>query len=351
MTPDQRLEAYFDDAVTLFDRAVARTGAGPDRTLVIGGHPAHLRFAGSSVALRVLRALAHLPCHETLAPALTVRLWDLESTGVILPPPPWDAVDFNERGNARSFSDERFSLSFERRTDVFSAVDNARQLAIYWTRDADALPNFTTAAPMQRLLQGWLRTHGLFVLHAAAIGRPDAGMLLAGRSGSGKSTTALQALESDLLYAGDDYALVQGDPRPLAHSLYNSAKLNVDALDRLPALRASVTNPDRLGVEKALVFLDAAADRLARSFPLRAIVLPHVTAQRRSVVTPTSPLAAYRAIGPDTAFTMLGGDAHGALRMIRKLVHELPCYTLALGTDPRGVSTALHDVLGARVMA
>ena len=350
MTDDRQLDAYFDEAVALFDTAVARTGVGPDRSLVIGGHPAHLRFAGPAVASRVLPALRHLPQHETPAPALTIRLWDLKSTGVVLPPPPWESVAYHERGNARAFSNERFSLGFERRTDVFSAVDNQRGMAIYWTRDADALPNFTTAAPMQRLLQGWLRTHGLFVLHAAAIGRADAGLLLAGRSGSGKSTTALLSLESDLLYAGDDYALVQDEPSPHVHSLYNSAKLNVDTLDRLPALRASVSNPDRLDVEKALLFLDVGAPRkLARGFPLRAIVLPYVARQRESVVTPASPLTAYRAIGPDTAFTMLGGDARGVLRMIRNLVHRLPCYTLALGTDREGVDAALHEILGVRV--
>ena len=352
MTVPQRLDDYFDSAVTLFDAAVARTGAGPDRNLVIGGHTARLRFAGPAVASRVLPALRHLPRHETPAAPLAIHLWDLKSTGVVLPPPPWEAVEYHERGNARAFSDERFSLSFERRTDVFSAVDNERGLAIYWTRDADALPNFTTAAPMQRLLQGWLRARGLFVLHAAAIGRADAGLLLAGRSGSGKSTTALLALESDWLYAGDDYALVQDEPSAHVHSLYSSAKLNADALDRLPALRTSVSNPEHLHKEKALLFLDIGApDKLARGFPLRAIVLPYVARQRDSVVTPASPLAAYRAIGPDTAFTMLGGDARGVLRTIRNLVHQLPCYTLALGTDPVGVDAALHDVLGARVMA
>ena len=340
------LDAYFDEAAALFGAAVARVGEGPVRRLAVAGHNAHLRFAGSALAARVLPALEHLTSDEAGGEGLTVMLWDLKSTGVVLPPPPWDDLRYHERGNARAYSDARFSLSFERRTDVFSAVDNERQMAVYWTRDASALPNFTMAAPMQRLLQGWLRTRGLFVLHAAAIGREDAGLLLAGRSGSGKSTTAMLAFESHLLYAGDDYALVQSDPSPHVHALYNTAKLNVDALDRMPALRPVVSNPSRLDTEKALLFLDTRASHpLTKGFPLRAIVLPRVTGEIGSEVRQASPLDAYQAIGPDSAFTMLGGDARGALAMLKTLVHVLPCYHLGLGTDRGGVIAALDTVL------
>lgn len=343
---EHALESYFDEAASLFDAAVARAGAGPECHLRLAGHRIHLRFAGHALAPRVLPALAHLETGESSVVALTVRLWDLKSSTVLLPPPPWDRLAYHERGNARAYRDARFSLSYERRTDVFSAVDTQRRRAIYWTRDADALPNYTMAAPMQRLLQGWLRTRGLFVLHAAAIGRSDGGLLLAGRSGSGKSTTALLSLESDLLYAGDDFALVQGEPSPHVHCLYSTAKLNVDAFDRMPALRAAISNPDRLGEEKALLFLrDWNPGKLAEGFPLRAIILPHVAGRPGSTLTPASPLAAFRTIGPDSAFTMLGADAHGTLGTLKHLVHRLPCYHLALGTDRQGIGAALDAAL------
>jgi hypothetical protein len=33
------------------------------------------------------------------------------------------------------------------------------------------------------------------------------------------------------------------------------------------------------------------------------------------------------------------------LTMLKALVHRLPCYDLALGTDERGIRDALHEVL------
>lgn len=336
---------YVAGAATLFEQAVARAGAGPDRTSTLGTRTIRLRFAGSALAAKLLPALRHQPSHEGAAD-LTVLLWDAASTSTALPSAPWDAVAWHERGNTRAYNDERYSLSFDRPTDVFSVLDHQRQLAIYWTRDAALLPTFDTAAPMRRLLQGWLRHAQQYVVHAAAIGRPDAGMLLAGRGGSGKSTTAVLSLwYDDLQYAGDDFCLVQAEPEPRVFSLYNTAKLNRDALDRMPGLRPSVSNLERLDREKALLFLDTHfRGTLALSFPLRAIVLPRVSGARDTEVAPASPFEAYRAVGPDTAFRTLG-DARGLLAMLKTLVHQLPCYHLALGTDRDGIHRAITGIL------
>jgi hypothetical protein len=227
-------------------------------------------------------------------------------------------------------------------------VDDRRQLALYWTRDAGALPYYETAAPLRRLLQGWLRSKGLFVAHAAAIGRPDAGMLLAGRGGSGKSTTAVLSLGGDLMYASDDFSLVQCDPLPYVHSLYCTAKLNAETFEWMPEMRFAVSNAERLGSEKGLLFLDTCfRHKLALGFPLCAIVVPRVTGRPETVVTRASPLAAYRAVAPDTLFRTLG-DARGVLRVLNRLVHELPCYDLALGTDRHGIGEVLRGVLARR---
>lgn len=341
-----RLETYFDEAAPRFRAAAERAGDGPAPRLTIADRTLHLKFAGTALARKILPGFGHLARSSHAEPDLTVALWDFRSTGTMLPPPPWDALEYRERGNARFYDDDRFSVSYDRRTDVFSAVDVERRLGLYWTRDADALPNYTAAAPMHRLLQGWLRTRGLYAVHAAAIGRADGGLLMAGRGGSGKSTTAvLSLLSTTLSFAGDDFALVQADPSPYVHSLYATAKLNRDALDRVPELSAVVANADRLDREKALLLLsDRFAHKLVAGFPLAAIVLPSVGGQPASVVTPASPLSAYRAIGPDSALTMLG-DPRGVLAAIKRLVQERPCYHLALGTDRQGIYDALAGIL------
>ena len=344
-TPADVLEPYFDEAVTLFEQAVARAGQGPDRWLEIAGHPLHLRFAGQALGPRLLPALQHLPDPGASASRFTICLWDAESTDTPLPPPPWDRLDYYERSNMRGYDDGRFKLNFDRRTDVFSAVDNGRDVGIYWTRNGSRISPAEVGSPLRRALQGWARGKGLILTHAAAIGRIDAGMLLAGPGGSGKSTTAVLALGSDLMFAGDDMTLVQADPVPYAHSLYSSAKIDSAALERIPEVWPAVGNRDRLDKEKAILFLDNGfRHKLTLGFPLRAIVVAKLSGRSETVACRTSPLAAFRAIAPDTILTMLG-DARGVLKVLNRLVHQLPCYELILGSDLEGVRRALPRIL------
>jgi hypothetical protein len=120
---------------------------------------------------------------------------------------------------------------------------------------------------------------GLQLVHAAAVGNSNGGVLIGGKGGSGKSTTALTCLESKLNYIGDDYTLLGLDSgRPVVHSLYNSAKLNSDHVQRFPTLLPKVSNPDRLADEKALLFVNEHYPaKVATQLPVRAVLLPRVT--------------------------------------------------------------------------
>ena len=80
------------------------------------------------------------------------------------------------------------------------------------------------------------------------------GVLLAGKGGSGKSTTALTCLNSELQYVSDDYCVVVAQPSPFAYNLYCTAKVRADNTHRVPHLMPTVSNGNRLGDEKALFF-------------------------------------------------------------------------------------------------
>jgi hypothetical protein len=277
--------------------------------------------------------------------SLTVSIWDARSTGVVLAPPPWDVLPCFERANLRGYQDDRFLLILDRATGVFSAVDSDRDVALYWTADAALVPYFERAAPLRHVVQGWLRRDGLFVAHASAVGRSSGGVMLAGKSGSGKSSTAVLCLGSPLRYAGDDFILVAPGDEPRVHSLYASAKLTATTLPWLSELSSGVSNGDRLGIEKALIFLAPSRQAsLVEGFPLRAILLPRVTGRRDTTVEPVAPRAAFRTMVPDTLFRS-PESARLASAGLHRLVHRLPCYDLGLGTDLAQIPRRIVDVL------
>jgi hypothetical protein len=228
---------------------------------------------------------------------------------------------------------------------LFSVLDAKRNLAVYWCQDAAQLPIYEKGAPVRTILHWWLRSKGLQMLHAGAIGTPDGAVLLAGKGGSGKSTTALTGLQSDLLYLSDDYSLVKLGTPPRVYSVYNTAKLRPDNLKRVPHLHHALTNGDRLDTEKALFFIQQHyPDKIVSDLPIRAILLPKVTGLPDTTIEPAASKAALSALALSTLHQLAGSDKE-LVHTIDQLVNQVPTYHLKLGTDLAQIPMVISDVI------
>jgi hypothetical protein len=195
------------------------------------------------------------------------------------------------------------------------------------------------------VLQPWFAARGWQLVHGAAVGGADGGALIAGRSGAGKSTTALACLAAGLGFAGDDYVLATADPEPRVHGVYASAKLQQEQLPRFPWLAAHVANREREPGEKPVLLLAGDARlRLVPAMPLRAVVVPRVTGAARPAVRPIAPAEALAALAPSTLF-QLPFDRPAALGRLRRLVESCPCWRLEAGPDLAAVATAVAGLL------
>ena len=325
-----------------------------------------IHFAGATVADALGGCLEHVrvdgEVHDPVARAAPVVLHCADAVTSGEPVSPLveillDRIDHDwhawltPRHEIRGIGDETVPCTFEPWSGILSSYDHHRRIGAWWTRDASAIPSHERAAPLRTLL-GWaLADQGLQSVHAAAVGRPDGGVLLAGPGGSGKSSTALRCLAAGLGHLADDYCLVatgRTTPSgvPTAHSLYAVAKLDGPAdLERLPEFGASVTNFDRVGTEKLVI--DVArehADRIVTSFPIRAVVVPHVDPSGPTALVALPPAAALRALGPTTLLQLPGSGA-AALRAMGDLVRAVPCFTLRLGPDSHVAPALIADLL------
>lgn len=328
-----RAADYFETAHQAFLRAASAAGGFVDHHFRLVGHRLCLRFAGRALVPYLTPALAHLGCEPNSAPELTACLWDSVSTGTTMPPPAWQPADHGPRGEIRGFNDARIQTAFQHGPNSLSMLDHDQGRALYWVRDSSQLPYYESGAPLRNILHWWLNRLGCQLFHGAAVGKPAGGVLLGGKGGSGKSTTALACLNSELSYAGDDYVVVDDQPKPFVWSLYNSAKLNADHVHRLPFLVPRIHNRDSLASEKALLFLQRwFPEKLIPGFPIRALLLPRVTGLVETALRPLSPTACLAALAPSTIF-QLPGAGHGAFQTVARLVQRVPSYVLELGTD------------------
>lgn len=307
----------------------------------------HLSFAGASLASLLTPALAHLATAPHPAPDLTVKLWDKGSTGVALPPLPatmQQPLSADEQWGSHAHS-ERFHAFLQPRYPLLTMLDRQAQEAIYWVDDADQLPLTEGGAPLLTLLHWWLGGQARQIVHGAAVGTDAGAVLLVGKSGSGKSTTALACLHAGLHYLGDDYCLVATTPQPTVYSLYSSGKVHFADLARFPRFQAAQSANRYTEADKALYFFAAPfADQIVPSLPLKAILVPTICGAGQSRLQAVSPATALLALAPSTIFQLVG-EKQQTLQQLGQLVRQLPCYRLALGPELDAIPALIGDLL------
>ncbi len=325
------------------------------RRICPAGMRVEARYASARLATRHAPALAHLPGFEG-EPDLTVCLWETGQPAGALPPIPWRFFpdmytdEYGTQGEIAGFNDDRFGVLHHQWFDDLTLLDRDRRLALCAYGDAEALPYWYTAFPLRAALHLYSRDLPLQLMHAAAVGTARGGVLIAGVSGAGKSTTSLTPLlpgaRGDLHIAGDDYVAVSGAGNTrCVHSLYSVVKLVNHPHHAFADLNQHIINPDRSPEEKAMIALHAAApDRLIAHFPLRAIVLPRITGARDSHLAHGRAIDALRALAPSTLFQTVAAKAV-SFRKLAELVRAVPVYTLLAGEDIAAIPGLLTDLL------
>lgn len=323
-------ETTFDRMADAFRRAARAAGGVEERAFVIGGQRLVLRTAGPAMLPVLAPALAHLVATPVDPAGLEVLAWDSASTGVDLPAPV-------------SSGDESRHV-WQPGVGILTVLDGSRRRAVVWVASAEDVPSNEVAAPLRTFLHLAFFELGAQFVHAAAVGRADGGLLVVGRSGAGKSTTALACLGSPLRVAGDDYVLATDGPEPRVHSLYSSAKLEPHQLQRFPHLAEAVVNAGAAGEKPMILLSPRWAGSVSAGFPLRGAVTPRVVGRGSTRARRVGGAALLTALAPSTIFQLPGTGRH-TLARIGSLLRHLPCWELELGENVSEIPLALERVL------
>lgn len=320
-------------------------GGGGDAFYNIGPFRIRVCFANRHHSLAFSPALEHVRINDQGSADLTVCVWDSVSTGTRIPFPDIDEclrsapheIVYRHDGHIRS----AFQMGF----NTFSLLDSESRKGLFWIRDISDTPFYERCSPFKMIINWWMMDQGLQAVHSAAVGNESGGVLITGKGGSGKSTTALCAMLAGMTYLGDDFCLLSRKPYPYVYSLYSSAKLEENNLHRLPALSPYVEHAQFLESRKSMCFLyPAYRDRLKKGFPLRAILVATVSGEEHTRVVPLHPARTLRAVAPSTVL-QLPGNGVEAFRFLAELVKEVPNYLLLLGTRTEQIPEAIETLL------
>ncbi|MBX3014590.1 MAG: hypothetical protein KF832_23930 [Caldilineaceae bacterium] len=335
---------FFEQSYAAFAQAVQMLGPTTDYSYHLADRTFRLQFSGRHLIPYVTPALAHLPPAPATEADLTISLWDGQSTGVMMPPWPATLEAYSQEQNWR-FQVEEYCAVFYPAYRTISLLDQRKNQGILWTENAERFPWYESATPFINLFHWWLGDSQWQIVHAAAVGTARGGLLLVGKSGSGKSTTALRALQAGMDYVGDDYCLVRSDAMPTVATLYSSGKLLLADEESFADLHAARSPLTYAWARKAVYFFQEVFSRqVVDQLPIRAILIPTITGKAPSGLTPVSPATALRAVAPSTVFQLPGRRAEG-MHSLSQLVRKVPAYRLELGTDTAMIPQLLCQLL------
>jgi hypothetical protein len=304
-----------------------------------------LKFAGDRLVPSLTAALEHLRLDNVPTPDFTIGIWDSESTKVDMIPPPCTKECFTDRGDIWGFNSHRIKAAFHWIECSVNLMDLEKKTGIYWVQTAETLPYWVVASPLRTIFHWWMENNGCQLLHAAAVGNENGAVLITGKGGVGKSTTALSCLQDGLFYIADDYVITKLKPAPAVVSLYCTAKLNADHVINFPDLSRLINNTEKLDQEKAVIFLNHSLNqKLVTEMPLKAILTPQITDEHDSHIKPVSRWDIQRAMS-FTTMSQLPYVGHHTHNYISQLASSLPHYILEIGKDFTRIPAAISDFL------
>ena len=309
------------------------------RRLRIADRLVEVRFASPEVskryepATRLVETVASTAVTEE--PALTIGCWDTETSGVDLPPIPWIQNNLLHRDRVRGHTTGDVRATYQQSEGLLQLYDGRRPMGLMHATSAAAIPSWTDRAPFRNFIGWWATDLALSMMHSSCVANDGGAALIAGSSGSGKSTTAMTCVLAGFDFICDDACIVDLDAGggPVVHGVYGRSKLEPDAAHRLglssePSGQPLITDPDRW-VSQA---------------PVRVLLIPEVTGGRKSDLVEIPRTEVLRILVPGS-IREGGGLGGRALQEMTRVVRTIPSLRLLLGTDPDGVSAAVSRAI------
>lgn len=331
----EEVDEFIGSAFKAFERAFAEGGE-EDRVTALGRTFA-LRYVGTGLRERFEPAIRHIASSGG-HPELTICCWDATGSKIALPNPPWRPWDFVRGGRIRGMITGDLIAKFDGRAGLFEVIDARHRRGLFHVVDGSRLPAWHDRCPFRFSFAHWADAAGVAMMHAAAVVVDGSGLVLAGVSGSGKSTTASVAALNGMELLGDDTCLV--DPLgPIVASIYGLTKLENESVMRIGADRLAAWAPIRSADSEAIL----APSDLARQAPLRCVLALEINGEETTRLSERLDTDEALHVLMETVREENHGLTPGAIAALESVVAAAPVRRLLLGADQEEIVSALNQ--------
>jgi hypothetical protein len=217
--------------------------------------------------------------------------------------------------------------------------------AVIWLA-AGAAPDWIASRPALPIMYAFSVDTPWIALHAAAIGRNDRILLLAGEGRVGKTTAALACARAGWNYAGDDYVYANTSNGQV-ESLYCSARLRADMAsafsDLMNEATTGVSNSDGELRHELRLAARLGPERV-KGGSLAAILLPRRRGAALPIFSPARRFDAVSAFYTSMMFTQLGWP-DVMIKKITTAIGLAPVFFVDTGQNPDAIPDAFAEFL------
>jgi hypothetical protein len=275
--------------------------------------------------------------------SLTIRAWDACEHQSSIAPLRWDLLHAN---GYRGVSDGNYFFQFFDSISAISFLSLEHKTAYYVVKNTQELPWWVRGSPLQAIFSAFFRAKGVQLTHVAAVGNKDRCVLLAGKGGSGKTTTTLACLQHGLTYLGEDYCLIEPTANnTIVHSVYQSAKWTPQTRMMYPEFDRFVHNQPTTAHDKSLLFYkECFTDQIGISLPAIAIASLSIHLQAKPTLMVTNKTSSLKQLTLSTIKQLPFFD-HQTYTLLRQCCETVSHYDLQLGTDREGNALMIECLL------
>lgn len=351
LIPEKTAATHFSAGLALFTDALAKNPQSLfESDFLFGGRRVRFRVVGADLAHHIGLPFLHLRPNGSDAdpPHLTIDLWDENETNR---PSNGNLCNPNSQWFSQFEHSKDGRYVTQRLPNTTICFDRASQHMVGSIAWGPEIFNYERGKPLSRLLLEWHNDQNLQVIHGGLVSSHGNGVLFVGKSGSGKSTSALACLQGGYQFLSEDYVGLEqlSDKTFLGHSLYNSVFIETTHLSRFSHLLPFAIFGRAPKEKKSVVILSQVfPERLERVVPIKVLVLPRIVDRSETNFRPASRAQALLALGPSSLFQIPSRGNSSFPRLVQ-LAEHVPSYWLEIGRDlkaiPRSITQLLAEVI------
>ncbi|MEA3337839.1 MAG: hypothetical protein U9R25_18255 [Chloroflexota bacterium] len=317
------------------------------RLIQVGPCATRIRSSSKRMDERFNRPLVHLEEPAPgVAPDFTLDFLDVAATSMAFPRLPWPPQQRSVEQQTAEYGEGPFLFTLHG-NQVFTASNFSKSRTLGFVRDPrNWLPDHYKQAIFITLYQH-LRRYGLQLVHASAIALNNKAILIAGKSGAGKTTAMLSCVQQGFDFLGDDTTiLLRSQDRALTVvSLLNTLNVTDQTLAWFPRLRPHVSDPPN-AVGKHLVFLNEAyPQRIALQGEVAIILVPEVIDGSETTLEPANKMTLLSELLPYSLDLHDPAQVSEQLAFLVDMLETLPSFRLRLGRDRHRLPGILSSLL------